>query len=493
MRPRRSVEGPSVALACAGLCLALAWVLLAVTQVVAAESPSAVPTGEPWQTATGHIVQPGDTLAEIAGQWGVTAATLARINGLQSPRLIYPGQHLKLPAGARHLSTVHVMAAGDDLLTLSRAGGVSVATVARANQLLKLDTVPVGWRVRLPQPSSFRVVPAFDDASLASAPRIAAAAVSKSRLWDVLWLNPIPHTAGQELLVPEEDGGLWRAHGRIGRDLPHPMIGLSMSPQPMARGETVVVMVAVSEPVSCRLTAFDNVESCVALDGQGTYVALAGLSPMMMPGAYDLQLSVTTADGSGIEVPVPIQVTEGRFDYERIDLPPDRQALLDPSLSQQERDTIARLRTVRSPERLWEYPFQRPVDSAITSYFGSRRSYGYGFGSYHAGSDFDGVGGEPVLAPASGTVLLAESLIVRGQAILVDHGWGVVSGFWHLSEIDVAVGDRVTQAQRLGALGNTGLSTGAHLHWELWVNGAAVNALSWLEPDGPAALLGASP
>jgi murein DD-endopeptidase MepM/ murein hydrolase activator NlpD len=135
----------------------------------------------------------------------------------------------------------------------------------------------------------------------------------------------------------------------------------------------------------------------------------------------------------------------------------------------------------------------RPVDAAITSYFGSRRSYGYGFGSYHAGSDFDGLGGEPVLAPADGVVILSEPLVVRGNAILVDHGWGVVSGFWHLSEIAVKVGDRVARGQRIGDLGNTGLSTGAHLHWELWVNGSAVNALSWLEPDGPAAMLGEKP
>jgi len=113
--------------------------------------------------------------------------------------------------------------------------------------------------------------------------------------------------------------------------------------------------------------------------------------------------------------------------------------------------------------------------------------YGYGFGSYHAGADFDGEGGEPVLAPADGVVILAEKLVVRGNAILVDHGWGVVSGFWHLSQIGVGVGDVISQGQVIGKLGNTGLSTGAHLHWELWVNGTSVNALSWLDPDGPGA------
>jgi murein DD-endopeptidase MepM/ murein hydrolase activator NlpD len=75
--------------------------------------------------------------------------------------------------------------------------------------------------------------------------------------------------------------------------------------------------------------------------------------------------------------------------------------------------------------------------------------------------------------------------VVRGNAILIDHGWGVVTGYWHLSRIDVTVGQRVTQGQPIGAIGNTGLSTGPHLHWEMWVNGTAVSALQWLRDFAP--------
>jgi murein DD-endopeptidase MepM/ murein hydrolase activator NlpD len=99
----------------------------------------------------------------------------------------------------------------------------------------------------------------------------------------------------------------------------------------------------------------------------------------------------------------------------------------------------------------------------------------------------------PVVAPSGGVVVLAESLVVRGNAILIDHGWGVVTGYWHLSEVGVAVGQHVAQGERIGAVGNTGLSTGAHLHWEMWVNGVAVNALSWLDPDSAASVLGPTP
>jgi murein DD-endopeptidase MepM/ murein hydrolase activator NlpD len=154
-------------------------------------------------------------------------------------------------------------------------------------------------------------------------------------------------------------------------------------------------------------------------------------------------------------------------------------------LSQNERVKVAQLRTLRTPERWWEYPFRWPIEASVTSYFGSRRSYGAGFTSYHEGTDFQGETGAPVLAPASGVVVLAEPLVVRGNAILIDHGWGVVSGYWHLSRIDVAVGQQVAPGDPIGALGNTGLSTGPHLHWELWVNGKAVSALQWVTDFAP--------
>ena len=69
---------------------------------------------------------------------------------------------------------------------------------------------------------------------------------------------------------------------------------------------------------------------------------------------------------------------------------------------------------------------------------------------------------------------------VRGNATVIDHGWGVYSGFWHQSAIQVQVGDMVEQNQVIGLVGGTGRVTGAHLHWELWVNGVQVDPLDWL-------------
>ena len=86
---------------------------------------------------------------------------------------------------------------------------------------------------------------------------------------------------------------------------------------------------------------------------------------------------------------------------------------------------------------------------------------------------------------APGTAIIAGPLTVRGNTVYLDHGAGVVTGYFHLSEIAVRPGDRVAAGQRIGAVGGTGLTTGPHLHWEVRVNGRWTNPYYWLERPYP--------
>lgn len=132
----------------------------------------------------------------------------------------------------------------------------------------------------------------------------------------------------------------------------------------------------------------------------------------------------------------------------------------------------------------WNAPFQLPINSYLTisSTFGVRRSYNGGpYRSYHEGVDFAAYGGTPVLAPAGGTVVVAEFLYVRGGAVIIDHGLGIYSGFYHMSSLAVLPGDVVQPGQIVGEVGTTGLSTGNHLHWDLLVDGIWVDAQAWLD------------
>jgi murein DD-endopeptidase MepM/ murein hydrolase activator NlpD len=92
--------------------------------------------------------------------------------------------------------------------------------------------------------------------------------------------------------------------------------------------------------------------------------------------------------------------------------------------------------------------------------------------------------GTPFVAPADGVVILAatEPFTLEGYLLMIDHGMGLSSVFLHSSRLDVRTGDRVTQGQRLGAVGATGRATGPHMHWAMRCNGAKVDAQRFVGP-----------
>ena len=163
-------------------------------------------------------------------------------------------------------------------------------------------------------------------------------------------------------------------------------------------------------------------------------------------------------------------------------------AQIDQEAIEEERARLFELWNVATPLPQWNSAFQTPVNSflEISSAFGARRSYNGGpYRTYHEGVDYAAFGGTAVLAPSSGTIIVAEFLYVRGGTVIIDHGLGIYTGYYHLSSVAVTPGTEVEQGSLLGEVGTTGLSTGNHLHWDLLVNGIWVDALSWQE-DGMA-------
>jgi murein DD-endopeptidase MepM/ murein hydrolase activator NlpD len=215
------------------------------------------------------------------------------------------------------------------------------------------------------------------------------------------------------------------------------------------------------------------------------YWALVGIDALTPPGGYPLALWATDLDsGDRLAMQETFTVTEGTYATYNVVVPTDRQALLDPGLSEAERRKVNAVFAGVSEEQLWQGIFGPPLAGELrtTAAFGQRRSYNSGpVSSYHAGHDYGADTGVEVLAPITGTVALAEPLQVRGNAVIIDHGWGVFTGFWHLSQIDVAEGQVVGKGQVIGLVGDTGLSTGPHLHWEMRVWGVPVDPLQWTE------------
>jgi murein DD-endopeptidase MepM/ murein hydrolase activator NlpD len=222
---------------------------------------------------------------------------------------------------------------------------------------------------------------------------------------------------------------------------------------------------------------------------EGRYWALIGVGALTRPGTYPLTLQAIELDsGDWLTMTETFSVTEGDYGTYNIVVPADRQGLLDPTLAQAEREKVDAVFAGVSEQRLWSGAFGFPLEGELrtTAPFGQRRSYGGGpVTSYHTGHDYGADKGTPVLAPITGTVVLAEPLQVRGQVVILDHGLGVLTGFWHLSRIDVTEGQLVGRGEVIGLVGNTGLSTGPHLHWELRVLGMPVDPLQWTQGEFP--------
>ena len=115
--------------------------------------------------------------------------------------------------------------------------------------------------------------------------------------------------------------------------------------------------------------------------------------------------------------------------------------------------------------RLWSGPFRVPRPSRITSVYGTAREFNGEVTSRHLGTDFTGKTGAPVRAAGRGVVALVADFYLAGHAVYVDHGSGLVTGYFHLSRIDVAEGDTVVAGQPIGGVGRSGRVTGPHLHW----------------------------
>lgn len=125
-------------------------------------------------------------------------------------------------------------------------------------------------------------------------------------------------------------------------------------------------------------------------------------------------------------------------------------------------------------------PNMKPAKGWITSRFGYRISPFSGKSALHAGLDIAAAPGSPVYAPADGVVVFASYDESYGKLISIDYGYGVTTRFAHLSQIYVQVGQRVNKWDVVGAVGNTGRSTGPHLHYEVRINGTPVDPINFI-------------
>ncbi|MCX5577076.1 M23 family metallopeptidase [Kaistia terrae] len=140
-------------------------------------------------------------------------------------------------------------------------------------------------------------------------------------------------------------------------------------------------------------------------------------------------------------------------------------------------DRLAKLRQIALA-----LPLKRPLEDAdISSGFGTRRDPFLGRLAYHSGIDFRAMSGLPARTVNAGTIVNAGNMGGYGNCVDVDHGNGVVTRYGHLRSIAVKVGERVVAGQKIGQVGSTGRSTGPHLHYEIRIDGKAIDPMIYLK------------
>jgi Peptidase family M23 len=210
------------------------------------------------------------------------------------------------------------------------------------------------------------------------------------------------------------------------------------------------------------------------------YEALIGVDLAEPPGSYP----VTLTDLQGARLTpgrlYRIKVLPQKFGKQELTLP-RKEVDLDPqtlSRVQKEQAQVTALLGKITEEKLWESDFIIPTQGKIEGTFGLTRILNGEPRSPHSGEDIHAPLGAEVLASNTGKVILADDLFFSGKSIILDHGWGVFTMYFHLSEVGVHPGEVVKKGQLIGRVGATGRATGPHLHWGLRLDGARVNPFS---------------
>jgi murein DD-endopeptidase MepM/ murein hydrolase activator NlpD len=199
------------------------------------------------------------------------------------------------------------------------------------------------------------------------------------------------------------------------------------------------------------------------------WFALAGVSFETKPGKYTLELA-----GESAMTKAPLKFS-GTFNVARAHYPeikvelsvekkftapsPEQQAQIAESVKVKQ-EYLGRI----TPDREWNGNFAAPVDAPTSDVFGSRRIFNGVAQREHQGLDYRVPTGTPVAAMNNGTILLARFLYFEGNCVVIDHGQGLLTLYFHLSELKVKEGESAKRGQEIGLSGGTGRATGPHLH-----------------------------
>lgn len=216
----------------------------------------------------------------------------------------------------------------------------------------------------------------------------------------------------------------------------------------------------------------------------GGHAAIVGIDLETKPGSHPWSVAVVEPRLPPKTLNGRLKVEPRRFREQRLSLPPTM-VDLDPATRERALAESEALRTAYrtiTPERLWRGPFTRPVaGTGPGSGFGARRIINGKPRAPHAGADYSAPAGTPVVAANAGRVALVGDFFFPGRLVVLDHGLGLHTLYFHLEAVGVTQGEQVERGQTIGTVGTTGRSTGPHLHFAVQLGPARVDPNTLLQ------------
>lgn len=255
------------------------------------------------------------------------------------------------------------------------------------------------------------------------------------------------------------------------------------------QGRTLHIQFQVNKPIQeATIQLFSRKFSCVPEAADSLiYECFIPISCEEAPNEYPLSIEITDYVGNTVTLDTKFQVVMFPFKKQVINIALEK-LREEGEAGHAERDLEEQLLKLakQSPAtKLWHGSFYAPIDiKNVSTEFGTVRTTQHRGKYAHNAVDVLGTPKTVVWAPQSGVIVLKDRFAHSGNTVVIDHGCGILSLFFHLDSFaNIKVGDKINKGNPIGTLGKTGHATGYHLHWEMRINNIAIDPMQWIKHD----------
>lgn len=207
---------------------------------------------------------------------------------------------------------------------------------------------------------------------------------------------------------------------------------------------------------------------------------IVGVPIHQKPGHYKLKLFITLENGRKKQIIKQLKVWSTKFPFSKFWLKPSKNRLRSKKIVANDWVQIEPHLKKESQDQLWSGRFIWPIMAKVSQGFGHRQIINGKGGGNHRGIDIAAFNGTKIVAPNHGKVVFAKRLKAFGGTMVIDHGQGIYTLYFHLSKMLKPAGSVVEQGEEIALSGDSGISSGPHLHWGLSVHNLRVDPKQWI-------------